>query len=50
MPGHSGLRADRVSLSAMSGIHVLTVHISKEWKAGTSSATTRFALLPDHDG
>jgi hypothetical protein len=32
------------------GIHVLTsVAAIKTWMAGTSSAKTRFALLPGHD-
>ena len=30
------------------GIHVLFVAATK-WMAGTSSAKTRFALLPGHD-
>jgi len=33
------------------GIHVfLAERHSKAWMAGTSSANTRFALLPGHDG
>jgi hypothetical protein len=33
------------------GIHVFLVAASnKTWMAGTSSAKTRFALLPGHDG
>src|SRR5271168_3549096 len=33
------------------GIHVFPGRgISKTWVAGTSSAKTRFALLPGHDG
>src|SRR5213083_2014399 len=35
----------------MPGIHVfLDVVIEQTWMAGTSSAKTRFALLPGHDG
>ena len=49
MPGHSGLRADRVSLSAMLGIHVLKVS-GKAWMAGLFGRKTRFALLPGDDG
>ena len=32
------------------GIHVFTAVGRKAWMAGTSSAKTRFALLPGHDG
>jgi hypothetical protein len=32
------------------GIHVLLGRKEKTWMAGTSSAKTRFALLPGHDG
>jgi hypothetical protein len=33
------------------GIHALTAEQDeKPWMAGTSSAKTRFALLPGHDG
>jgi TctA family transporter len=33
------------------GIHVFTFFSAvKAWMAGTSSAKTRFALLPGHDG
>jgi len=49
MPGHSGLRADRVNLSAMLGIHVLKVS-GKAWMAGLFGRKTRFALLPGDDG
>src|SRR4029450_3879160 len=31
------------------GIHVLRILKSRTWMAGTSSTTTRFALLPGHD-
>jgi hypothetical protein len=30
-------------------IHVLRLRNTKPWMAGTSSAKTRFALLPGHD-
>jgi len=33
----------------VAGIHVLPVVKVKTWMAGTSSAKTRFALLPGHD-
>src|SRR5260370_27008524 len=50
MPGHSSLPcADCVNLSAMPGTHVFLSGF-KTWIAGTSSAKTRFALLPGHDG
>jgi hypothetical protein len=52
MPGHSSLLcADCVNLSAMPGIHVFLSQEFKRktWMAGTSSAKTRFALLPGHD-
>jgi hypothetical protein len=32
------------------GIHVLQLAMTKTWMAGSSSAKTRFALLPGHDG
>ena len=32
------------------GIHVFTTTDKETWMAGTSSAKTRFALLPGHDG
>jgi hypothetical protein len=32
------------------GIHVFVGVTKKTWMAGTSSAKTRFALLPGHDG
>src|SRR5438034_8146704 len=31
------------------GIHVFCARARKTWMAGTSSAKTRFALLPGHD-
>jgi hypothetical protein len=31
------------------GIHVFLTLAVKTWMAGTSSAKTRFALLPGHD-
>ena len=51
MAGHSSLLcADYVNLSALPAIHVfLAATLVETWMPGTSSAKTRFALLPGHD-
>jgi hypothetical protein len=49
MPGHSRQK-DGVASAYVPGIHVL-LNLKREntWMAGTSSAKTRFTLLPGHD-
>src|SRR5258708_2344077 len=37
-------------LNTVPAIHVLDLCAKKAWMPGTSSAKTRFALLPGHDG
>src|SRR4029453_8816567 len=51
MAGHRRLPcADYVNLSALPAIHLLFRRmVLKTWMPGTSSAKTRFALLPGHD-
>jgi hypothetical protein len=51
MPGHSRPKDGVASARLRPGIHVFDYRVwtTKTWMARTSSAKTRFALLPGHD-
>ena len=50
MAGHSRLKDGVASARLCPAIHAfLTLRSPKTWMPGTSSAKTRFALLPGHD-